>query len=114
MSAAARTEPSRAERIEAALGHRPSDLVLSGALLVNVFTRELLPGSVAIWRDRIVAVGELPDGAVGPATEVRQFDGGFLMPGFIDPHMHAGDTSLPIQALAAALRERGTTRLATD
>jgi adenine deaminase len=111
---AARTEQSRAERIEAALGRRPSDLVLSGAQLVNVFTRELLPGSVAIWRDRIVAVGELPDGAIGPDTEVRELDGGFVVPGFIDPHMHAGDTSLPVQALAAALLERGTTSLATD
>jgi adenine deaminase len=111
---AARTEHSRAERIEAALGRRPSDLVLSGAQLVNVFTRELLPGSVAIWRDRIVAVGELPDGAIGADTEMRELDGGFLMPGFIDPHMHAGDTSLPVQALAAALLERGTTSLATD
>jgi adenine deaminase len=109
-----RIEPSRRERIEAALGRRPSDLVLSGAQLVNVFTRELLPGPVAIWRDRIVAVGELPDGAIGPGTEVRELPGGFLMPGFIDPHMHAGDTSLPIQALAAALLERGTTSLATD
>ncbi|MHB8694100.1 MAG: adenine deaminase C-terminal domain-containing protein [Solirubrobacteraceae bacterium] len=111
---AARTEHSRAQRIEAALGRRPSDLVLSGAQLVNVFTRELLPGTVAIWRDRIVAVGELPDGAIGPQTEVRELDGGFVMPGFIDPHMHAGDTSLPVQALAAALLERGTTSLATD
>jgi adenine deaminase len=108
------TDHGRAERIEAALGRRPSDLVLTGARLVNVFTRELLPGAVAIWRDRIVAVGELPDGAIGPETEVRSFDGGYLAPGFIDPHMHAGDTSLPVQALAAALLERGTTSLATD
>ncbi|HWF53061.1 MAG TPA: hypothetical protein VG223_00470, partial [Solirubrobacteraceae bacterium] len=111
---AARAEHSRGARIEAALGRIPSDLVLTGAQLVNVFTRELLPGSVAIWRDRIVAVGALPPGAIGPETEVRRLGGGFLLPGFIDPHMHAGDTSLPIQALAAALLERGTTSLATD
>jgi len=110
----AAAEPPRAERIEAALGHIPSDLVLEGARLVNVFTREVLPGSVALWRDRIVAVGEIPSGAVGPDTEVRELDGAYLMPGFIDPHMHAGDTSLPVQALAAALLERGTTSLATD
>lgn len=111
---ATRLEHPRGERIAAALGRIPSDLVLTGAQLVNVFTRELLPGSVAIWRDRIVGVGALPDGAIGPGTEVRELDGGFLLPGFIDPHMHAGDTSLPIQALAAALLERGTTSLATD
>lgn len=109
-----RVEPSRRERIEAALGRRPCDLVLAGAGIVNVFTREVLSGRVAIWQDRIVGVGELPDGAIGPETEVRELPGGYLLPGFIDPHMHAGDTSLPVQALAAALLERGTTSLATD
>ncbi|HWF49257.1 MAG TPA: adenine deaminase C-terminal domain-containing protein [Solirubrobacteraceae bacterium] len=107
-------EHPRAERIRAALGQVPCDLVLHDAQLVNVFTREVLPGSVAIWRDRIVGVGEIAPGAIGPGTEVRDLKGAFLLPGFIDPHMHAGDTSLPIQALAAALLERGTTGLATD
>src|SRR5271170_7909710 len=91
-------EHSRRERIDAALGKLPSDLVLRGGQLVNVFTREVLPGSVAVWRDRIVAVGELPPGAIGPETEVHDLDGAFVLPGFIDPHMHAGDTSLPVQA----------------
>jgi adenine deaminase len=112
--AAAPSTHSRRDRIDAALGLRPSTLVLEGARIVNVFTQEVLDGSVAIWHDRIVAVGELPPGAVGADTVVRSLDGAFLMPGFIDPHMHAGDTSLPVQALAAALLERGTTSLATD
>lgn len=51
---------SLAERIEGALGKAPADLVLEDARIVNVFTREILEGSVAVRGDRIVAVGEIP------------------------------------------------------
>jgi adenine deaminase len=105
---------SLAARIEAALGHAPADLVLADGRIVNVFTREVLDGSVAVRGDRIVAVGELPPGATGPATEVRDVGGRYLVPGYIDGHMHVGGSYLPVTALAAALLERGTTSLATD
>jgi adenine deaminase len=104
----------RKQRIDAALGLVPSTLVLENARIVNVFSCEVIPGSVAVFEDRIVGVGAIPDGAVGPETEVRDLEGSFLLPGFIDPHFHSGDTSLPVQALSAALLERGTTSLATD
>jgi adenine deaminase len=105
---------SLAERIEGALGRAAADLVLEDARIVNVFTREILEGSVAVRGDRIVAVGEIPAGAAGPATEVRSLGGRFLAPGYIDGHMHVGGSYLPVDALAAALLERGTTSLATD
>jgi adenine deaminase len=104
----------RMDRVDAALGKIPSTLVLNNARLVNVFTKEILSGSVAIWHDRIVNVGALADGAIGPETRVRDLNGAYLLPGFIDPHFHGGDSSLPMQALAAALLERGSTSLATD
>jgi adenine deaminase len=85
-----------------------------GAQIVNVFTREVLPGDVAVLGDRIVAVGELPAGAVGPGTEVLDAGGAHLVPGFIEPHFHAGEPSLSPGDLARALLERGTTTLATD
>jgi adenine deaminase len=105
---------TRMDRIDAALGRIPSTLVLKNARIVNVFTREVLAGSVAVWRDRIVNVGALAEGTIGAETLVRDLDGALLLPGFIDPHFHGGDSSLPMAALAAALLERGTTTLATD
>ena len=105
---------SLAARIEGALGKAPADLVLEGGRIVNVFTTEVLEGSVAVRGDRIVAVGDIPEGARGPATEIRDLAGRFLVPGYIDAHMHVGGSYLPIAALAAALLERGTTSLATD
>jgi adenine deaminase len=105
---------SLSARIEAALGQAPADLVLANGRIVNVFTREVLDGFVAIRGDRIVAVGQLPPGATGPATEVRDVGRRYLVPGYIDAHMHVGGSYLPLPALAAGLLERGTTSLATD
>ena len=105
---------SLASRIDAALGRTASDLVLEDARIVNVFTGEILRGSLAIHNDTIVAVGELPHGCIGATTERKQLDGRFLVPGYIDAHMHVGGSYVPVAALAAALLERGTTTLATD
>jgi adenine deaminase len=105
---------SRQRRIDAALGVIPSDLVLTGGRVINVFTKETLEQSVAVLGDRIVAVGEIPDAAVGPSTRVLDVGGAYVVPGYIDPHLHSGDTSMSPRALAVALLERGTTSLATD
>jgi adenine deaminase len=106
--------PPRQLAIDVALGRRPADSVVVGGQVVNVFTREVLAGDVALLGDRIVAVGELADGAVGPETEVLDAAGSYLLPGFIEPHFHAGEPSLSPRDLARALLERGTTTLATD
>ena len=103
-----------AERIEAALGLRPCDLLLHDGRIVNVFTREVMTGSVGIWRDRIVAVGELPAQATGPETRIIDVGGRYVLPGFVEPHFHVADTGLSPSVLARALLELGTTSLATD
>ena len=62
----------------------------------------------------IVAVGEPPAGVTGPETEVVDAAGAYLIPGFIEPHLHAGEPSLSPGDLAFAPLQRGTTTLATD
>ncbi len=49
--------------------------------------------AVAVSGDRIVAVGTSDDmaGLIGPDTEVLTADGGMLVPGFIDTHVHFVD-----------------------
>jgi adenine deaminase len=101
------------ERIRASLGSLPPDLVLTDARIANVFTGELLPGSIAIRGDTITAVGSLRS-ELADAAEVRQLDGRVVVPGYVDSHMHVGGSYVPVDVLAAALLERGTTTLATD
>lgn len=66
-----------------------ADLVFTGG---KVFTADAVRSTataVAVSGDRIVAVGydEILD-LVGPATEVVDLEGGLLVPGFIDAHVH--------------------------
>ena len=103
-----------AQRIEGALGRVPADLVLEGGRIVNVFTCEVTEGALAVRGDRVVSVGHVPPGVKGPETEILDVSGAFLVPGYIDAHMHVGGSYMPVGALAAALLERGTTSLATD
>ncbi|NVJ23764.1 imidazolonepropionase [Myxococcus sp. AM011] len=71
------------------------------------------PGAcVGVHEGRIAFVGpesELPSGAVGPDTQVLDAEGGFVGPGFVDPHTHlvfAGERSAEFD-----LRNQGATYL---
>jgi adenine deaminase len=106
--------PSRRALIDAALHPGSATLVVRDARIVNVFTREILPGDVAVLGDRIIAVGPKLETYAGANAEVLDAAGSYLVPGFIEPHFHAGEPSLSPGDLALALLERGTTTLATD
>lgn len=71
------------QRIAAARGDDPADLVLRGARRFNLITGEMLDGDVAILGDRIVGVGEAYE-----AETVLDVAGKILVPGFIDTHLH--------------------------
>lgn len=100
--------------IDAALGKLPLDLVVRGATLVNVFTGERYEADVGVFGDKIVAVGELPAGAVGRGTRALDWSGRYLLPGFLDPHFHIGGTQLAVTQLAQVLLRHGTTTIASD
>ncbi len=72
--------------------------------------------SVAVSDDRIVAVGTSEDIAalIGPDTEVLTADGGMLVPGFIDTHVHfvyGGAGLASVQLRDAATPEEFTRRI---
>lgn len=96
-------------RIEAAAGRRPADLVLRGGRIVNVYSREILTGDVAISEDRIVGVGEPYDG-----KEIVELDGKFLCPGFIDGHVHIESSLLSVPEYARLVASHGTAAVVTD
>ena len=103
----------RTDLIAVALGQRPADLVIRGGKLVNTLTREIYRADVAVFGDRIAAVGTI-DRTIGPETTIIDATGRYLTPGLIDQHIHIHETQLNIVEFAAAVLPRGTTGVCTD
>jgi adenine deaminase len=108
--------PEAAPRLIAvAAGREAADLVICNAAVVNVQTREVLPGwSVAVAAGRFAYVG--PDAAhcTGAQTEVIDAAGAYLIPGLCDGHMHIESGMLTPAEFARAVIPHGTTTMFAD
>ncbi|MFC2022837.1 adenine deaminase [Chloroflexota bacterium] len=87
----------------------PADLVLANCQVVNVFTGEVEPGSVAICGERIAGVGEYHWG-----REVLDVGGRYLTPGLINGHTHIESSMLDVGQYSRAIVPRGTLAVVTD
>ncbi|WP_420594804.1 adenine deaminase [Deinococcus sp.] len=108
------TEPSpetllRQRLVRVARRQESADLVIRGAQIVSVTTRELLTGDVAIAGGFVAAVG--PE---YQAAEVIDASGQYLAPGFIDGHIHIESSLMTPASFARAVRPRGTTGVVAE
>jgi adenine deaminase len=99
---------SLARRLAVARGDEPADLVIRGASVLSVFTREWLEADVAVVDGWIAGLGDY-DG-----HEVLDAGGRFVVPGFIDAHMHLESTKLLPDEFARLVLPRGTTAVVLD
>ena len=81
--------------------------------MLNVHTGRIGLADVAIAGLRIAAVGDV-EHTIGPVTEIVDCTGMYLLPGFIDSHIHLGGSQLTVQRLAEVLVPHGTVALCTD
>jgi adenine deaminase len=95
------------KRLRAARGEIAADLVIAGGLVGNVYTGEWVRQDIALYDDIIVGLGDY----AGPRVEVA---GRYLVPGFIDGHVHLESSMLTPRELARALAPLGTTAIVTD
>lgn len=95
-------------RIRAAQGEIPPELVLKNGRVVNLFTGEILRADVAIQEGVIAGVGRYD----GP--RVRDVEGLYIAPGFMDGHFHIESSLLAPAALAEAVLPHGTTAIVAD
>src|SRR5829696_9176646 len=100
--------PELARRLAVARGDEPANLVIRGARVFSVFTREWLDGDLAIADGFVAGLGDY-DG-----TEVLELSGRYLVPGFIDAHMHLESTKLLTDELARLVLPLGTTAVVVD
>ncbi|HEY6876072.1 MAG TPA: adenine deaminase [Candidatus Dormibacteraeota bacterium] len=91
-----------------ARGDEPADLVLAGGRVLSVFTKEWLDVDVAIVDGHVVGLGKY-DG-----RERIDVPGRYLVPGFIDAHMHIESSKLMIDEFARAVLTHGTTAVVAD
>jgi adenine deaminase len=91
-----------------ARGDEPAELVLAGGRVLSVFTKEWLDVDVAIQDGHVVGLGRY-DG-----RERLNVEGAYLVPGFIDAHMHIESSKLTVDEFAKAVLPHGTTAVIAD
>lgn len=97
------------EVIAAARGTAPADLVVRGARVVDVFNGEVVRADVAVKDGVVAGLGDYPD-----ALEAVDAAGLFVLPGFIDGHVHIESSLLTPANFAAAAVAHGTTAAVAD
>ena len=97
------------KRISVARREIPADLVLKGAMVVNVFTGDIQENDIAISEGVIAGVGLDYHG-----KEEVDMAGKWIVPGLIDGHIHIESSMLVPSRLAAALLVHGTTAIVSD
>ena len=100
--------PDLARRLAVARGDEPADLVVRGGRVLSVFTREWLDVDVAVADGFVVGLGEY-DGA-----ETLDAAGRWVVPGFIDAHMHLESSKLLVDEFARLVLPLGTTAVVAD
>lgn len=92
-----------------ARGDEPADLLLTHAQLLNVFSGEILPASIAIAGGLVAGVGE-----GYAARETLDLGGRYVAPGLIDAHVHIESSLVTPTEFAKAALPHGVTTVITD
>jgi len=95
-------------RLAVARGDEPADLVVRGGKVLSVFTREWLEADVALVDGVIAGVGSYDGGASLDAS------GSYVVPGFIDAHLHLETPKLMVDEFARLVLPMGTTTVVAD
>lgn len=100
--------------VDTAVGKLKADLVVRNVSLVNVNSEEIIEDQdVAIKKDRIAFVGQA-EHTIGPTTRVIDAAGRYLVPGFIDGHMHIESAMVTATEFARAVLPHGSTTVFVD
>ncbi len=103
------------ELVATALGRIKADLVIKNGTLVNVYTGELIENiNVAVKGNRIAHIGSKIDHVIGDNTKVIDAKGNYLVPGFLDGHVHIESSMLLPSEFAKAVLPHGTTAVFAD
>src|SRR5204862_396775 len=97
-----------ARRLAVARGDEPAELVVRGGKVLSVFTREWLETDVAVVDGHVAGLGDYE------GEETLDASGRFVVPGFIDAHMHLETSKLLVDEFAQLVLPLGTTTVVVD
>src|SRR3954470_24344488 len=97
-----------ARRLAVARGDEPADLVVRGGRAFLVFPREWLEADVAVVDGYIAGIGEYE------GEETLDASGRYVVPGFVDAHMHLESSKLLVDEFARLVLPFGTTAVVAD
>jgi adenine deaminase len=96
------------QKLAVARGDEAADLVFRNSSIVNVLSGELHEGDVAVFEGRIVGIGSYE------GREVVDLQGKYLLPAFIDGHIHIESSMLAVHEFARAVVPHGTAGCVVD
>jgi adenine deaminase len=99
--------------INVAMGREYADVVIRNGLIVNVLTGEIIKGDVAVKNRRIAFVGDASH-TVGSSTKVFDVEEKYVVPGFLDGHVHVESAMVTITQFARGVLPHGTTGVFID
>jgi adenine deaminase len=99
-----------------ARGDAPADIAFVGGRVLCVHTREWLDADLLLAEGRVASVVErtATSPAVVAATTTVDATDRWLVPGYIDAHVHVESSKLTIPGFAEAIVPRGTTTVVTE
>jgi adenine deaminase len=100
--------PDLGRRLAVARGDELADVVVDGGRVFSVFTREWLECDVAIADGYVGGLGEYA------GKEVVHARGRYVVPGFVDAHMHLESSKLLVDEFARLVLPLGTTAVVAD
>src|SRR3954471_13337403 len=95
-------------RLEVARGDAPADLVVHGGTVFSAFTREWLRTDVAVVGGFVAGLGDYE------GLEALDASGRYVVPGFVDAHMHLESSKLLVDEFARLVLPFGTTAVVAD
>ncbi len=94
--------------IKSARGEIQADLLLANAQIVEVFSGEIIHSNIAVKNGYIVGLGNYS------ADKTLDLKGRYVIPGFIDAHVHIESSMTCVTEFARAVLPHGTTTVVAD
>ncbi len=94
--------------VDMAAGRIPADMLVTNARVVDVFSRQVVEGSLAVGGGRILGMGDYE------AREIVDAGGSYVVPGLVDAHVHIESSLVAPPEFARTVMPHGVTTVVVD